>query len=252
MNTKRRRTPRKSRAQGQALTEFLVVAVVLTPLFLLIPLIAKYQNIAHTTQMASRYAAFDSLVRNDAQNAAKPITQLQEEVRRRFYSNGDAPIQSNDVAQDVAADQNAFWRTPDGKPLIAHFADVTVSRNAQQVSNTPGHFGATADAGSATVSVQLANLSGGIKLYEPFDHLNLSISRSTSVLTDGWTARNTKAVTQRLLDAAFIPATAILPPLYSVVEPAIRVAEPGVTPPKLGTLDYWRDDVPRDRLRAFR
>jgi hypothetical protein len=50
---------------GHALMEFLVVSVALLPLFLLIPVIAKYQSIAYATQIASRYAAFDGLVRND-------------------------------------------------------------------------------------------------------------------------------------------------------------------------------------------
>ena len=84
-----------SRAQtGQALIEFLVVALALLPLFLLIPVIAKYQSIAQATQMASRYAAFDGLVRNEVQNSSKPLDQLQDEVRRRIFSNSDAPIKT--------------------------------------------------------------------------------------------------------------------------------------------------------------
>ena len=56
---------------GQALTEFLVVSLVLIPLFLLIPMIGKYQDISHATQLASRYAAFDAVLRNDSENAWK-------------------------------------------------------------------------------------------------------------------------------------------------------------------------------------
>ena len=65
---KRRQLPAQA---GQALTEFLVVALALIPLFLLIPMIAKYQDIGHSTQMASRYAAFEATIRNDAHGAFK-------------------------------------------------------------------------------------------------------------------------------------------------------------------------------------
>lgn len=43
--------------RGQALTEFLVISVAMVPLFLLMPVIAKYQDVSHSTQMASRYSA---------------------------------------------------------------------------------------------------------------------------------------------------------------------------------------------------
>ncbi len=72
---------------GQALTEFLVVALVIVPLFLLIPLIAKYQDISNSTQLASRYVAFEATQFNDKVNAFKSETVLADEVRRRFYSN---------------------------------------------------------------------------------------------------------------------------------------------------------------------
>jgi hypothetical protein len=61
-----------SRTRGQALTEFLLVSLALIPLFLLLPMIGKYQDINHATQMASRYAAFDAILRNDSQNSWKP------------------------------------------------------------------------------------------------------------------------------------------------------------------------------------
>jgi hypothetical protein len=240
---------------GQSLVEFLVVAVALLPLFLLIPVIAKYQSIAHATQLASRYAAFDSLVRNDAQNSSKPIGQLQDEVRRRIFSNSDAPIKTLDVAGDFKANQNLFWRTPDDKPLIANFTDITVTRSQQDaydgktLASKPGpfifEFGGTG-IGSAHVSVKLANLPSGFKFYEPFDQINLVMNRSTSVLADGWAGKNPADVEQKF--APLAPALAVLQPLSLIVNPVMVFAEPGVTPPKLGRLDFWRDTVQADRL----
>jgi hypothetical protein len=50
---------------GQALVEFLVASMAIVPLFFLIPVIIKYQGINNSTQLASRYVAFDAMHRND-------------------------------------------------------------------------------------------------------------------------------------------------------------------------------------------
>ena len=242
---------------GQALTEFLVVAVALMPLFLLIPVIAKYQGIAHTTQMASRYTAFDSLVRNDYENSLKPIAQLQDEVRRRFFSDSKAPIVTHQVARDLKSDQNLFWRTPDDKALIASFNDVTVARSVP-----PSHVGVLGgvDVGpfsgmefgasgiySAAVRVQLANLPANLEFYKPFDQINLVMTRNTSVLPDYWTGKNPADVQQQ---ASHVTSSSVLPAALAAIVPnAIQHAEPGINPPHIGQLDFWSDTVPSDRLR---
>ena len=107
-----RQQPASRPAAGQALTEFLVVALALIPLFLLVPMIAKYQDISHFTQLASRYAAFDAMTRNDSVSTWKPEAQLADEVRRRFFSNSDAPIKTGDVVGNFDANRNLFWSNP--------------------------------------------------------------------------------------------------------------------------------------------
>lgn len=250
------RAPGGALARGQALTEFLVIAVALIPLFLLLPVIGKYQDIAHATQMASRYAAFDNLLRNPDQNSAKPLDQLQDEVRRRFFSTSDAPIKTGDVAGDFRAHQNPFWRTPDDRPLITRFSDVTVTpststtHDGSTLSGKPGPFGFSfggTGIRTATVNVQLANLPEGWAFYEPFDRINLSMSRRTSVLVDGWTGKNPSDVQERF--KPLVPGAYVLPPLSAVLDPIISVVEPGVPPPRLGQLEFWSDLVPSDRLR---
>lgn len=92
-----RSVPRRSNLEcGQALTEFIVLALALIPLFLLIPIIAKYQDIAYATQIASRYVAFDVMTRADGNSSSKPQKKLEDEVRRRFFGNSDAPIKTDD------------------------------------------------------------------------------------------------------------------------------------------------------------
>ena len=119
---------RTRRVLGQALTEFLVLALALVPLFLLMTVIAKYQDIAHSVQMASRYVAFEATTRNAAASIWKPPAQLAQDVQRRFFSNPDAPVKTNDAAGNFEAHQNLFWRNHQGDTLIKNFErDVQVS-----------------------------------------------------------------------------------------------------------------------------
>lgn len=239
----------KVHQQGQALMEFLVVAVALIPLFLLLPIIAKYQDIAHSTLVASRYAAFDDMVRHATQNSQKSIGQLQDEVRRRFFSSSTAPIKTNDVAGDFKSHQNLFWRTPNDQSLIAKMDDVVVQRSHQDSMDANGFafkFGETG-INTTQVKVTLANLPANLEFYKPFDTINLVMQRSTSVVTDGWSAHHPEDVDDKV--EGITPVNGLLKALSVVIDPLIKVLEPGVDPPHLGKLDFWRDDVPADRLK---
>jgi hypothetical protein len=270
--------PRKAAAHsgGQALTEFLVVALALVPLFLLMPLIAKYQDIAHQTQMASRYVAFDAAVRNEWQNSWKDPAQLAGEVRRRFFSNPDAPIKTNDTAGNFDAHRNLFWRGPANDPLIADFdADVAISFGESASASQAGGSKTSTDgdpfnkvvatgiethiadqlglkaAGIFTgnVSVTLANTPAFLKSYQPFDKINLTISRHTSVVVNGWDADSPQKVADRIDSKLLVPGTA-LRQIASIAGGFITPFEAGqVQPPKLGQLDFWQDVVPSDRLK---
>lgn len=254
---------------GQALTEFLVLSVAMVPLFLLMPVIAKYQDISHSTQMASRYVAFDATNRNDSMGTWKPESQLADEVRRRFFSNSDAPIKTHDVAGNFSANRNLFWSDPNGGPLIQNFNnDVQVSFGFGNSPNHIGAFSGTADATpfvlhsqlglqargiyTANVAVTLANLPGGLRFYEPFDQINLSIARSTSLVFDPWSARNPQQVESRIGGNPAIFPAGSLQAVSPIVDAAVTLIDlpGGLSGPKLGKLDFWRDVVPEDRLRA--
>jgi hypothetical protein len=118
-----------SRQRGQALTEFLVLAVALLPLLLLMPVLAKYQDISSATQMASRYAAFDAMSRNDATGSSwKPEAELAAEISRRFFSSPNTPIRTGEGAGNGKSQQNLFWRDPQDNALIRDLnADVTLA-----------------------------------------------------------------------------------------------------------------------------
>lgn len=269
-----RRGRGKFEKQGQALIEFLGLSVILIPLFLLISMLAKYQYISHVTQMASRYVAFDATTRNDVQGSAgwKPEDQLADEVRRRFFSNSDAPIKTDDVAGNFDANRNLFWRDPYGHPLIKNFSDVTVSYGPGGSSGTasPTHasgFTSSKDGTpflltsalrlaskgtyGANVGVSLANLPSGLHLIEPFDKLNLSVQRHTSLLFEPWGANSPSQAESRF--GRLAPLNAALSAIEPIVAGAVNVVDmTRVTAPKFGNLEAWRDVVPADRLEAPR
>lgn len=256
------------RQRGQALTEFLAVSVAMIPLFLLMPVIAKYQDVSHSTQMASRYVAFDAITRNDATGNWKPESQLADEVRRRFFSNADAPVKTSDVAGNFPANRNLFWSDPSGDPLINNFNhDVQISFGFGNHPNQSGAFSSSSDGTpfalhnqlglqargiyTANVAVTLANLPGGLMFYEPFDKINLSIARSTSLIFDPWAARDPQQVESRVGGNPEIFPAASLQAVSPIVDAAVTTIDlPGaISGPKLGKLDFWRDVVPEDRLR---
>jgi hypothetical protein len=255
--------------RGQALVEFLVLALALLPLFLLMPMIAKYQDLAHATQMASRYVAFEAMTRNDGAGSWKPEAQLAQEARRRFFSNSEAPIKTNDGAGNFSRDQNAFWRSPGQQALIAdigrdvtlHFGPGAGLAHADGLSTgadgLPFNLALTAQQlglpvkgiYTAQVDVALLNLPADLKNYAPFDRINLTIKRHTSVLVDPWAAQDPAQIEARLTDPRLFPGV-MLAPAARYIDPGIGAFELfNVHGPKLGELAFWRDTVPGDRLK---
>jgi hypothetical protein len=263
---------RTKKQAGQALAEFLAIAFALVPLVLLLPMIGKYQDLAHMTQMASRYAAFDATSfgnMGDGYEAWKPPAQLADEIRRRFYSNPDAPIKTGDVAGDFDANRNLLWRDPYGNPLIRNFSDVSISFGNNAAAQSGGFSAGSGADGTpfnsvpfanastiglqargiytANVAVAVANLPAGFKSIAPFDTLNLSIERHTSLLFDPWGSPTTRETEKRV--GRLAPINNALSTIKPLVDVAVDVLDMNqVTPPDFGNLEPWRDVVPADRL----
>lgn len=250
------------------MTEFLAVALALVPLFLLVPMIAKYQDIAHFTQQASRYAAFDATVRNDATGSWKDEAELAAEVQRRFFSTSDAPIKTGDIVGNFDAHRNLFWSDPAGQHLIADLNnDIAVSFGTGFGGSHADAFEAASDNDlftlapalqlstrgiyRANVSVTIAKLPAGLAFYEPFDAIALGTTRTTSVLIDPWTARDPSQVEGKILASPALFPAGQLVPIAAAVNGVIAIVDApgGITGPKLGQLEFWRDVVPEDRLK---
>jgi len=251
-----------SRHAGQALTEFLLVSLVLIPLFLLIPMIGKYQDIDHATQLASRYAAFDAVLRNDSENKWKAPASLEAELRQRFFGVPGAAIVTG--PQEEAAIREG-WNDPYSHALIAAASDIALSFGVEHGDTHAKAFGGTgssdmamfplapaAGLGSrglyrANVGVSLANLPAGLRSIEPFDQIDLRIERHAVVLPDPWTANAPAQAEQRA--GRLAPIDTVMPD--ALIAAAIGVVDmASVKPPAFGKLDRWRDVVPADRLRS--
>jgi hypothetical protein len=193
-----------------------VAAIVLVPLVLLVVWLGKVGSIRQATIAASRTLAFECTVRIDACADAASLGQLADEVRRRSFSRGDAPILSLERLPDLApaGERNPLWVDRGNRPLIERFGDIgarietapfdaglslATSRSGGIVGNAgqvlselagPGRFGLEIERGLVDARVQ-ANVSAG-RAQDHFarqlDSIPLQVKARTAVLTDAWTA----------------------------------------------------------------
>lgn len=260
---------RQCHQQGHALVESLSVALVLVPLFLLIPVIGKYQDIRHAVQMASRSVAFDSTVNHDRSAGWTPHDQLAGEIRARHFASGEGFVRTGQQAQEGLRWARPLWTDPRGQPLLPSPEAVRVGYGLAGSADPQGGFTASSDgrafnlqpaAGAdrlglpargiltGQVAVTVARLPEGVRAWEPFDTLDLTLSARTSLLIDGWAARSPQDVERRIEPLA--PGSgAIASAAAGIGGMGIQALELGrVAPPRLGELEMWRDVVPADRL----
>lgn len=197
---------------GQALVEFLAVALALVPLLVLVPLIGRLQDQAHAVEMASRLAAFDHALR-------APLAQ-------------QPPV-------------------PDAHGRLAVVTTVALPASAPFEPVVQAALGLVAPGLHQTQITQaVPNTLAGLAFWAPFDQLDLRVTRRTTLLTDGWAAPSPQQVDGRV--AGMVPgapqAAAILPPVMGAARPFVERS--GVPDsPAFADWGRWTDVVPADRLR---
>lgn len=119
-----------AKQQGQAMTEFAVVAAfVLVPLFLLIPLLGKYIDIKHKTIQAARYEAWEYTAWNSDRTSGRfkgftktiPVKTFRDTKREsinRFYSDPSATLETTDKQAWQSARLNPLWFDHKGDALV--------------------------------------------------------------------------------------------------------------------------------------
>lgn len=149
-------TIKKRQAQaGQATAEFIAMAAVLVPLALLVPALGKIADINHAAIESARYASWERTV---ASEAVKNDAQLAEEVRRRFFSNVDTFIKTNEGSQAGNAQRSQLWRDHRGNWILRNYGDVTV---ATTNSETPGSGAGTVASAMSGFMSAMGSLRGG-------------------------------------------------------------------------------------------
>lgn len=244
-----------ARQRGQSIIEFVVLALVLVPLILIVPLVGKYMDIAQTTAVASRYTAFEGAVRHTGSGDSwKSDSELAQEVRRRFFSNSDAPVKTGDTAGDFNAHRNTVWFDHRGDAMLPEFDNnIGVSTQKETYAQPFGamfasHFKLSqANLYTGRVNVSIADIAG----LEPFDDIGLAVSRHTSVLVDPWAASGPSQVRAKVRDSGEIfpyePLDAIAAPLAVLMSnPLMAILGTENTPPEVGRVSP--DRVPLDRL----
>jgi hypothetical protein len=252
------RSPVSRGEQGQALIEFLVAALVLIPLFMLVPLVGKYLDIKQATIAASRKLAFECTVRYQDCANLNGNPSFADEIRTQVFSGDTSPVLSNDrPARDAlgAGDGKPLWVDSQGRPLLENYHDVGIRADAgnvdvggsllgQLVSFGPGAFGLDPTQGlfNARVQVQLSPTKGGTSFSDQLQSLVLKMQFHTAILTNAWNANgpgskankcntNSNTVVGRVskvalcmglypvYDAAYAPDTQLILPLVSPMEP---------------------------------
>jgi hypothetical protein len=106
---------------GQALTEFVVMCLVLVPLFVLLPMLGKYIDINHATIKASRYVAWERAV-----GRTNDVGEIARETRRRYFSRSDVTIKGRDGATDKF-DTNPLWVDSRNNPMLRSYDDIAIA-----------------------------------------------------------------------------------------------------------------------------
>ncbi len=204
-------TTSRSQMQGQALVELAVAAVVLVPLFLLIPIVAKYSHIKQMAQQAARNAAWEASV--SASHALPARLDAERRALDRTFAAADAPIRSDvgSVAGRGAFDDQML-NTFSGRKLLER-DDLHVPSLTQ--ADSPGYVDealvpielATAATGKFKLNKQgyvtanirlnardLKTADGAPARYlAPFDNLGIGLDRRQSLLVDAWNASGPRA-----------------------------------------------------------
>ena len=121
-----------SRAHGQAMAEFNVAAVfVLLPVFLLIPLVAKYIDLRHSAVQAARTVAWErtvwferspngtDTVPKGSGAPARSDAEVQRVVANRVLGSSGRPLANADWQTDmVDGELNPFWKDHRGERLV--------------------------------------------------------------------------------------------------------------------------------------
>jgi hypothetical protein len=134
--------------RGNALTEFVVLTIVMVPAALAIPMLGKVADVNQSTVQASRYGAWERTINNQSE---KSDAELVTEIQNRFFAETRLQIETTNTLADSS---NPFWVTetdPEGK------AKGMITLGASAVSVTSNNSAVPGEAFAHTLSESIAS-----------------------------------------------------------------------------------------------
>jgi hypothetical protein len=119
---------------GQAQMEFVILCIVLLPLFLAIPLLGKYGDINFHTILANRYAAWERTVHSPSQ---KSDTSIRKEIWNRVMGAADTPVSSTD-GRSLSHTANPLWSGLDHTPMLQNYQATSLTLSGGEGETSPG------------------------------------------------------------------------------------------------------------------
>lgn len=259
--------------RGQALAEVAILAAILVPLFLLMPILAKYMHLRQASEQAARAAAWDATVAPDYHLPSR--ASAQRNLLDRHFAQATAPILSNPRSQPSSARLgNVFFNTFSNQPLATvgdirlrsyseRAAPGVLSRVSGLLGALPGDFPPNKKGlVTATVTVNPQNLrtSNGAPAHylAPFDAINLQMTANHTLLADAWNAKgpghgnnpHRRSVNEQV--RTFVP-TSYVDGLDDVIDSLSFMEDfPFLGVPLRMEIGYLEPDiVPHDRLEPY-
>lgn len=133
------------RQSGQSAVELLVFgSTVLLALFFGVIYLAKFADVKHATNQASRYAAFERAL--DPQRSVKSDAVIEQEVRVRYFTAA-RHIDNVTQVQDGHVEPIPLWSQADSTSLLTDYGQVTLQNEAAgslggSIVSGAGSFGA--------------------------------------------------------------------------------------------------------------
>ena len=234
--------------RGQALTEFVVVAVfILVPLFLIMPVVAKLISQKQDVEVAARYAAWERTVWHQDGDpdhldgyggpvASKSDAAVAREIDTRIFAQDTQPIVSEDVSDSYELDPFSRRQNGDLAPLIAANGDgggdnAYARQSANQTEPdgivSQGLSSFLSAVGSLTnfelntrglydaeVAVDVIDLTDVFGLGIPMD--DLTLSGNNALLAESWAAGGTDHAAYRI--SGLLPQTLFDNPVVGTVQ----------------------------------
>ena len=253
-------------ARGQALTELAVCAAVLVPLFLLVPVVAKFGHANQMGQQAARNAAWSATV---SQGYTVPQRQaMQRWALEQAFAGPDAPIRSGTRPPENGEFADTMLNTFSGRKLLER---DNLRMQAMRQDESPGYLDDALDLipdslfplnrrGYVTSEVRLEyrnlqNRNGSRPRYlEPFDQLDVVQTRRQFLLADAWNASGPRSGSRSVVDT--VRPLAPISRLDGIDDTfdSLQVLEPFLPiVGSLGDLDFsiQPDVVPADKLQNY-